>query len=95
MKPLVDEYLKLMRCNTNIETTELDGEWILMNVETHAVTKLNEIGGLIWSNVDECRTVEALAVRIANEGDAPLHAVLADVDRVVGEMLVKGLLTLG
>lgn len=83
--------LTLVRQDEHIEIAELDGEWMLMNIETHAITKLNELGGLIWSILPECPTIDKLVDRIVNEYGVPQEVVLPDVELFVGEMLSVGL----
>lgn len=48
-----------------VESTELDGEWILLNTDQLTVTKLNEIGGLCWSLLNNGQTAESLAQAIS------------------------------
>ncbi|MFD0829819.1 PqqD family protein [Neobacillus sp. M.A.Huq-85] len=51
----------------NIEETELDGEWILLNTNQLTVTKLNEIGGLCWSLLNNVQTTESLAQAVLDK----------------------------
>ncbi|MGG1399990.1 PqqD family protein [Bacillus salipaludis] len=48
----------------NVETTELDGEWILLNTDLLTITKLNEVGGLCWSLLNKEQTAESLALTV-------------------------------
>ncbi|WP_256218359.1 PqqD family protein [Bacillus sp. MUM 116] len=51
----------------NVETTELDGEWILLNTDQLTITKLNEVGGLCWSLLNKEQTAESLALAVSEK----------------------------
>lgn len=82
---------KLLR-QENIETAELDGEWLLLNIDTHGITKVNELGGYIWSILPEYPTVAQLAGKIHSEYGVELDTVKADVQAFVKMLLEAGLL---
>ncbi|TWD98887.1 coenzyme PQQ synthesis protein D (PqqD) [Neobacillus bataviensis] len=42
------------------ETTELDGEFIILNTDDYTITKLNDVGGYCWSKLNEVQTVATL-----------------------------------
>ena len=44
----------------NYETTELDGEWIILNTDLYTITKLNDEGGHCWSLLNEVQTIDSL-----------------------------------
>ena len=44
----------------NYETTELDGEWIILNTDQYTITKLNDEGGHCWSLLNKVQTVDSL-----------------------------------
>lgn len=77
----------------NVEAAELDGEWLLLNIDTHGITKVNELGGYIWSILPEYPTVAQLAEKIHTEYGVELEVVLADVQAFVKMLLEAGLLT--
>lgn len=51
----------------NVEATELDGEWIILNTEQYTITKLNGAGGLCWSLLNEIQTVDTLTNSLVEE----------------------------
>ncbi|MGM0884609.1 MAG: PqqD family protein [Bacillota bacterium] len=79
----------------NIETAELDGEWLLLNIETHGITKVNELGGYIWSILPEYPTVDQLAEKIHAEYGVEMEVVRADVEAFVKMLIEAGLLKNG
>ncbi|WP_169082876.1 PqqD family protein [Paenibacillus sp. PL91] len=76
----------------NVESAELDGEWLLLNIETHGITKVNELGGYIWSILPEYPTVAQLAEKIHTEYGVEMEVVSADVQAFVKMLLEAGLL---
>ncbi|MEH7419050.1 PqqD family protein [Neobacillus drentensis] len=44
----------------NYETTELDGEFIILNTDEYTITKLNDVGGYCWSRLNKVQTVATL-----------------------------------
>lgn len=76
----------------NIETAELDGEWLLLNIDTHGITKVNELGGYIWSILPEYPTVAQLAEKVHTEYGVEIEVVLDDVLAFVETLIEAGLL---
>lgn len=81
-----------LRRQENIESAELDGEWLLLNIDTHGITKVNELGGYIWSILPEYPTVAQLAEKIHAEYGVEIEVVEADVEAFVRMLLEAGLL---
>lgn len=44
----------------NVEASELDGEWIILNADYYTITKLNDVGGHCWSLLNEVQTADTL-----------------------------------
>ncbi|WP_242637906.1 MULTISPECIES: PqqD family protein [Bacillaceae] len=44
----------------NVEATEIDGEWIILNTDQYTITKLNDVGGHCWSLLNEKQTAASL-----------------------------------
>lgn len=45
---------------SNVEATELDGEWIILNADQYTITKLNGAGGHCWSLLNKLQTIDTL-----------------------------------
>ncbi|WP_139996546.1 PqqD family protein [Paenibacillus paridis] len=76
----------------NIETAELDGEWLLLNIDTHAITKVNELGGFIWSILPEYPTITELAEKVHTVYGVEIEVVLDDIQAFVETLIEAGLL---
>jgi hypothetical protein len=44
----------------NVDATELDGEWIILNTDQYTITRLNDVGGHCWSLLKEVQTADTL-----------------------------------
>jgi hypothetical protein len=74
------------------ELMEIEGEVIILNPETHSVTKLNESGGQLWQLLSESRTVEELTDHLASSYDGvPRDQIQEDVRKFIQNMQEIGL----
>ncbi|QJC51143.1 PqqD family protein [Paenibacillus albicereus] len=83
---------QLLKRQESVETAELDGEWVLLDLESHSITKVNEMGGYIWELLETCPTISQLAERVATEYAADPVQVQADVEVYVAELVRVGLI---
>ncbi|HUC92439.1 MAG TPA: PqqD family protein [Paenibacillus sp.] len=80
------------RCKPDAETMELDGEWAVLNPETCTITKLNELGGLIWTRLRRDEPMTAIVRAIQDEYEVPVEVAAADIARFVESLVAVGLL---
>ncbi len=52
---------------SNVEATEFDGEWIILNTQQYTISKLNGVGGQCWSLLSKVQTVETLTKSLMEE----------------------------
>jgi len=71
---------------------ELNGELVLIDVDTGQYYTLNEVGGRVWALCDGSTTVAQLVVALCEEFDAPPEVVKADVVELVADLAKEGLL---
>lgn len=76
----------------NIEAAEMDGEWVLLNLETHTITKLNELGGTIWSLLETHKTISALTDQVVAEYGVDRGTAEQDIESFITELQGVGLL---
>ncbi len=75
---------------------EVAGETFLVPIHGHMADLselfvLNEVGSLVWELLAEQRTLEALAVRVAEEFEVGLDQALADAGAFVTSLVDAGL----
>lgn len=73
----------------NVEATQLDDEWILLNKDHYTVTKINEVGGFCWSFLQEPRTIESLIRAVETEFglDESYETVEMDIESFLAELI--------
>lgn len=74
------------------ETTQLEGEWIVLNTDNFTVTKLNEIGGFCWSLLSEVQTVDTIIKAITDEyAEISSTVEASDIESFLSELMECGL----
>ncbi|MFJ5763393.1 PqqD family protein [Neobacillus sp. NPDC093182] len=78
----------------NVEATELDGEWIILNTEQYTITKLNGAGGLCWSLLNKIQTVDTLTNSLVKEYKAVQNKeqIKQDVEEFLSNLTECGLI---
>jgi hypothetical protein len=78
----------------NVEATELDGEWIILNTELYTITKLNGVGGLCWSLLNEVQTVDTLTNSLVEEYKAvqTKEQIKLDIEEFLSNLSQCGLI---
>ncbi|MDQ3895966.1 MAG: PqqD family protein [Actinomycetota bacterium] len=70
---------------------EVDGQMVLLNLETEQYFGLNEVGAQIVTRLTEQPLEQALA-RLTDDFDVDARTLHRDVDKLVGELMDAGLL---
>jgi len=55
--------------NTEIVTADMDGETVMMNIETGKYYNLGKMGSVIWAMLEAPLSVEALVGKLLNKYD--------------------------
>jgi len=67
-------------------------ESVLLNVQSEEYYSLNEVGTRTWELIDGQATVEEIAAKLAEEYEAPLPDIEADVRALLQDLRQQGLL---
>jgi hypothetical protein len=80
--------------NGKYDATEFDGEWIILNTDNYTVTKLNEVGGICWSLLNEAQTVDTLSQSLIREMsfETSIEEVKKDVQEFLSHLVECGLI---
>lgn len=70
----------------------LDGEAVVLNLQTGIYFSLNEVGTRIWQLLEEHERVEPVIEAMLAEYEVEREVLEADVSRLVSELSEKGLL---
>ncbi|MNB96105.1 Coenzyme PQQ synthesis protein D [compost metagenome] len=76
----------------NLDLTQMDGEWILLDADRCIVTRLNETGGRIIELLDQEITIGALTEQLASEYDITYEQAQADLAKFLDNLKEAGLL---
>lgn len=73
----------------NVETTQLDDELILLNLDQCTVTKLNEVGGFCWQLLQEPQSADSLIQAVGAEFrlDSSREVVERDIEGFLAELI--------
>lgn len=71
----------------------LDGETIVLSLESGTYFGLNATGTRVWSLIEEGASRSAIIERISSEFDHPIDSVRSDVDELLATLQAKGLVT--
>ncbi len=80
-----------IRISDDVVFRQLEGEAVILNLETGVYFGLNEAGTRIWSLLQEDGSLERVVERMQNEYAVSAEALQEDVLRLVDQMLEKGL----
>ncbi|WP_159882590.1 PqqD family protein [Paenibacillus puerhi] len=75
----------------NAEAFEVEGQWVIMHADQYTITKLNEVGGLIWSNLAQEQTPELLVGAIREVYEITEQEAEQDVEAFLAQLLKLGL----
>jgi len=73
---------------------ELDGEAVLLNLESGKYYGLDPVGLRIWQFVQQTPLLRSVWQSMQNEFDAPADALHTDLLTFIDELSVEGLITL-
>ena len=75
---MMDLSIKIQRGEDYV-FNEVDGELVMMNIETGSYATLNETGKSIWVLLEEPNSVENIMKELANEFDATSEQIQKDI----------------
>jgi hypothetical protein len=87
--------MNIYECLNNIDITELDGEWIVMDTEKFTVTKVNEVGARILEGLIQKRNLESIVQAIVEEFGVDQQIVCADANVFLTELKGLGIISNG
>jgi hypothetical protein len=81
-----------LRVGDQVVFHDLDGEVVLLNLETGVYFGLDPVGSRIWSLIDGRRTTAQVVTAIVEEYDVDAPTCETDVARLVASLRSHGLL---
>ena len=81
---------EILRRNASVLQRSIDGETVLYLPATDDVIVLDDIGSVVWDELDEPSTQADLAARLADRFDQPVDRVAADIDPLLAQLSAGG-----
>lgn len=81
----------MLKCVNHTEAVEMDGEWIVLDAQKYLVTKLNDVGGWIYTRIKEGDTLEMLVQSMIEEYDISEEQSQSDILVFVEQLIQCGL----
>ena len=78
----------------DILTSEVDGELVMMDVDSGTYFNLDPIGTDIWRRLESPASISELCAALQRDYDTDAATIQRDVQAFAGDMLKKGLLRL-
>lgn len=75
----------------NVVSVECEGASVLLDLRRDLFFGLDEVGTLVWREIERGGTVDTAAQRICDEYDAPETTARRDAERFVSELAQRGL----
>lgn len=82
----------MWKCSNHTEAVEMDGEWIVLDAEKYLVTKLNEIGGWIYTRIQAGDWLAQLAQAMSQEYDISEEQATKDILAFADQLIACGLI---
>jgi hypothetical protein len=80
------------KVSPDVLTAHLEGEAVLLQLETKEYYRLNETGAAIWKGLERGLDVPAIVIALTEEFDIAPEAARMEVERVLVELRERGLL---
>jgi hypothetical protein len=80
-----------MKLSPDVVFRDLDGEAVILDLESGTYFGLNEVGTRVWQLVGEGRSEVEIVDLVASEYDADRATIAADVTRLLEELRTRRL----
>ena len=80
-----------LRHSVNATYQSVEGEAILIHLQTGTYYSLNEVGTAFWELLDGTHTVNDCAAKLATEYDAPVEVISGDLLELAEDLMREGL----
>lgn len=71
---------------------ELDGETVLVDIDSGTYFGLDEVGTFIWQQIDEGTAVADIPARMTEAFEVEVDVARADLEAFLEQLLAKGLI---
>lgn len=75
----------------NVVACELDGDSVLLNLDTSRYFRLNPVGSFLWSRLENPRTVAELREAVLDGFEVDAERCARDIDTLLSQLSHSGL----
>ena len=86
------EATTLLTRNEGILSTEIDGETVLMSVDSGKYFTLNSVGTAIWTHLATPISLSALQERLLEQFDGDRQTILSETQSYLQDLATRGLI---
>lgn len=69
----------------------MDGEALIINLENGIYYSMNKVGGLIWTMIEQARSLDFIAGAVAASHDVPAAQARSDIDALAAQLVAEDL----
>jgi hypothetical protein len=74
------------------EAVEMDNEWVILDGNKYMITKLNEVGGLIWNELQNGTTTDVLIPMMLEKYEITAAQAEMDIEAFLEQLKACGLI---
>jgi hypothetical protein len=82
----------VLRTSLDVQSTNMDGETVLLDLSTGRYYTLNRVGSVIWEHCTGDKTISDIQAVICDRFDVAPERALDDLVALVNELIQEGLL---
>ena len=82
-----------MRIREDVLVAHLEGEAVLLDLHSKRYYRLNATGARIWKGLEQSLAPDEIVAGLAAEFDVDANTARSEVDRVIGDLGERGLVT--
>lgn len=86
---------KKVSITDDVMVREVEGETVLLNLSNEQYYGLDDVGTRMWVNLTESDSIQVAFDALLAEYDVDEATLRTDVEKLVGDLMEQGLITLG
>jgi len=82
----------MWKCVPHTEAGEMDNEWVILDGNKYMITKLNEVGGRIWGELQNGATTDDLIPMLQEQYEITAEQAEEDIEAFLRQLTACGLI---
>lgn len=84
--------IPMYKWSTQVEAVELDGDWVILHAHHQTITRLNDVGGWVWTELKEGQQLDLLLDKLVQTYDVTRDQAQVDVTNFIDNLLAAGVI---